>query len=228
MVVQWRFIYMDNVESHYQISNTGLVRNWETENELSPYTMSNGYMCMKFKFQGDKYPFLIHRLVAEYFVPNPENKPQVNHKDGNKHNNHVFNLEWVTQSENMRHASKNGLLKPRYGSTSPFSKHTEYEIHKACKLMEENKLSLNTISNISGVSYETLISIRNRGKWATISSQYNIIRNFRKQWPEGLCDDIQKLHNDGFSTKEIRLKLGLPDTNSNKSYVGKCIRKLTQ
>jgi hypothetical protein len=60
----------------------------------------------------DRKYFLIHRLVAQTFIPNPENKPEVNHKDGNKHNCYYKNLEWVTPSENKQHAFDTGLKYP--------------------------------------------------------------------------------------------------------------------
>ena len=70
-----------------------------------------GYRTYSLRKDGVQSQHLGHRLIAETFIPNLENKPQVNHKDGNKANNAVSNLEWVTRSENSKHAYVNGLIK---------------------------------------------------------------------------------------------------------------------
>ena len=67
----------------------------------------------------EEKPYRIHRLVAEAFIPNPLNLPEVNHKDGNKKNNCVENLEWVTHQENMAHAVKTGLFGERAKKATP-------------------------------------------------------------------------------------------------------------
>lgn len=68
-----------------------------------------GYYQYTTYFRGKCCNFFIHREVAKAFVPNPNNKPSVNHKDGNKHNNCANNLEWATYKEQMRHAANTGL-----------------------------------------------------------------------------------------------------------------------
>ena len=91
-------------EGIYQASNTGkiksLSRKYHPKDKLlTPYNRS-GYLCVGLY---KKYQF-VHRLVAETFIPNPENKPTVNHKDGDRYNNYVENLEWATYSENIKHS----------------------------------------------------------------------------------------------------------------------------
>lgn len=102
----------------YQISNLGRIRNLYLRygqgykyisykpKILKGSIFNNGYLMVSLK----RKKCLVHRLVAETFIPNPKNKPFVNHIDGNKLNNNVDNLEWCTFKENIQHAFKTGLM----------------------------------------------------------------------------------------------------------------------
>lgn len=95
---------------YYLIGSNGTINN--RTKDLNTYIINSGYVAIKLCVGKVRKHKLIHRMVAEMFVPNPENKSEVNHIDGNKLNNNASNLEWVTSSENKRHAYGTGLRKP--------------------------------------------------------------------------------------------------------------------
>ena len=107
MVEEWRDAYIYGEQ--YEVSNMGRVRNKFTKHVLSPQKDSKGYLRVRLSLHDKKATGKVHRLVANAFIPNPENKPQVNHKDTNKENNCVWNFEWATNGENQIHAYVTGL-----------------------------------------------------------------------------------------------------------------------
>ena len=109
-----------NVYSLPRLKRTPTTTYLSKERKLKPYNNGYGYMLVDMRKDGKRYFRLVHKLVAEAFIPNPNNLPQINHKDGNKANNCIDNLEWCTCSENQLHAFKHNL-KPQ-GSNHPKSK----------------------------------------------------------------------------------------------------------
>jgi len=94
---------------NYSVSTEGNVRDDKRGIIKSQRILRDGYMCADLYNNGKRSKKRIHRLVAETFIPNSENKEDVNHKDGCKCNNCLKNLEWATRSENMKHAYATGL-----------------------------------------------------------------------------------------------------------------------
>lgn len=118
----WKDI--EGYEGFYQVSNFGTIKSlsryikfgnktrYSNERILKFHKDKDGYKKVILQKSGKAQNYLIHRLVAQAFIPNPDNKPQINHKDGDKQNNKVDNLEWCTPSENMIHAFKTELCQP--------------------------------------------------------------------------------------------------------------------
>lgn len=96
----------------YEINEDGVIRNVKSKKVVKGYVEKNGYVRVRFenKCLDGVVRTTVHQLLAEAFIPNPENKSEVNHIDSNRANNTLSNLEWVTHSENMKHAYSKGRI----------------------------------------------------------------------------------------------------------------------
>lgn len=149
-------IYKQLTLDDYDITRSGKVINKHTKREIKPQKNGKGYYRVGI---GKKLLF-VHRLVAEKYIPNPEGKPQVNHKDGDKTNNNVDNLEWVTNQENRNHAIKNSLHLT--GEKCPWTKLTEEQV-KFIRLHVE--ISSKEMASTFGISDSHVREIRRNESW---------------------------------------------------------------
>lgn len=158
--------------SKYYVTEDGQVYSNHTGKFLKPsLSKGTGYYVVNVILNGKRKPEYIHRLVAKAYVINPLNKPEVNHKDGNKLNNHKDNLEWVTNAENIEHSVKNELVVK--GQDHYSTDLTQEDVHCICEYLSAG-WSARQISECSGinVSRAVVLNIRSRRDWVEIGCQY--------------------------------------------------------
>jgi hypothetical protein len=148
---------------NYSVSNEGRVKNDKIFLKLS-YN-KRGYSQVVLWNKNKNKIQTIHRLVAQAFIPNPDNKPEVNHIDYNKTNNHVSNLEWATKKENEDHALQNGLKVK--GEQNGGSKLTEIEVIEVRKLFKEGWLKKDLAQKF-GITRNSISNIIKRKFWTHI------------------------------------------------------------
>ena len=161
IIETWKDIY--KYEGRYQISNLGRVKSFGRNNPMIMKEKDiRGYKSVTLHDGERKRTIQIHRLVAMHFMSNPDNKPQVNHKDGDKSNNCVENLEWVTNSENIKHAWENNL-KSQEGEKNPSSVASESLVKKI--LQRGKYASYTQMSKDYGLGKSTIEHILKRHTW---------------------------------------------------------------
>lgn len=211
-------LMINGVETNYMISDNGQIYSMITNRYLKPFKNPQGYCLVDISVNHVSYTRQLHRLVAITFIPNPDQLETVNHKDGDKSNNRVDNLEWMTRLDNVRHAWATGLAKPRYGTSNPANVYTEDQIHSVCKMLEVGHSNNKQIAEACGVNVTLIRDIKFRGKWKHISSLYDI-----SHIPAGhkeLRNDIISLIKQGKSNKEIIDILHIPISDKRHvSYV---------
>lgn len=164
----------------YMVNTNGDVLSRFTGKLLKPSLLGNGYYHVNVRNgEGKRGPKAIHRMVAETFLEPVEGKTHVNHKDSNKLNNSVENLEWCTNAENRAHSVSSGTHS--HGESHTGSKLTEEDVTLICEQLSlgrsysEIKTTLKLYNNAE-LSRASYLNIRGRRTWKHISSQY--------EWPK--------------------------------------------
>lgn len=153
---------------NYEVSTTGLFRQKVEKVERPGRISNNGYYIARLTGKKQRS---VHRLVATTFIPNPENKPQVNHIDGNRLNNKVENLEWCTNSENMKNAAARGALRTPLnqrskGEANPRAKLTDQKARIALSM--KGLFTMQEVGDFFGVSRDTIRTIWSGYGWRHI------------------------------------------------------------
>jgi hypothetical protein len=173
MKTKWKQI--KGFEDKYRISSEGEVQNLKTGKYLKASKMKNGYYKVTLieaiwsawqpKKVTENHQYILHRLVAKHFIPNPDNKPKVTHIDGDYSNNKVSNLKWVTEKEVGGSIAKALVHSSRRGENhqgTKLSKKDAEAIKQNVDLLSKKKLA-----NIYGVSEITIAKIRNGSHWSS-------------------------------------------------------------
>ena len=152
------------LKSHdYKISNLGNVKRSGSEKNMKFSISNSGYKVYHLYKDAVRTHFYAHKLVAEYFIPNPNNKKVVNHKDGNKMNCHVENLEWTTSSENNTHAYRNNLKLSIKGMNKKDSKLTDDAVRFIRSTI--GVISNSNIARKYSVSTAVICNVRKNKAW---------------------------------------------------------------
>jgi len=148
----------------YSVTYEGRVWSYRSNKFMAPRKIGRGYYGVSLVNEfGDKH-FLIHRLMALTFIPNPEDKPTVNHIDGDKTNNCIVNLEWATYEENNKHAIYNNL-RDKILDTD--------KVHEICKYLQDNVgCFVKDVCKKFDASWDQVGDIRKRVTWTEISKNY--------------------------------------------------------
>lgn len=156
-------------DTQYAVSTHGRLMNLLTQKLLAGSISRQGYVKFGMWHLAKCTTVAVHRLVAETFLPNPENKPHVNHIDGVKHNNAVLNLEWTTVSENVKHAYATGLA--LQGAESPHSKICEADVIEMRRIFANKEMSVAEVARQFGISAAAVSHIKNGETWKSVGGE---------------------------------------------------------
>ena len=219
-------IYIDGNKTGYEVDDCGNIYSHNKKRTkvilLSQYIDKDGYHRVSLYYKGKYYNRLVSRLVAMEFIPNLDNKPQVNHKDGNKSNNRANNLEWVTLQENIAHAWRTGLATNHVGEDHSTTVYSRSQIEKICEELVKNVKTMDEIANSVGVPYTIVKQIKNHVIWNNISVNYDFSKYNKRSKSSKVSKKILNsaiaYFQKGYSIDDVKLKYHLTYNQAQRIY----------
>ena len=151
----------------YIVKQNGTIFSTVTDNEISQRINEDGYMCVTVGKKGSRRRMRVHQMIALAFIPKLDATFEVNHKDSDRVNNCATNLEWISHSDNVRHAYQCGF-KDNHGSNNPRSKLTESIVIEIRSLYDNGINTIQEIATKYGRGWSTIFNVVNRKTWKLI------------------------------------------------------------
>ena len=204
----------------YAIDSEGNIWSHKTKKFLVPVKDKYGYFRIHIVDEtGKPRTLLIHRLVAKMFLPTQEPSLQIDHIDGNKQNNKVSNLRWVSNRENAHYAMKNGLM--------PHAVFMFEDVVRRICVDLANGISVAEISKKTGFSYHAITAIRLKRNWTHISKDFVFPSTKKQNYPdEKMIHRLCQLIVAGKSDKEIMNTLGIRKETVYRTRKGKIHKRI--
>ena len=197
--------------TNYIITKEGIVYNIETEQILKSTIYNAGYYRVNIQLgkRGIYKTLLLHRLIGEGFIPNPNNFPVINHIDGNKLNNNIDNLEWCTYLHNNLHAKSMGLYRkpsPIDSEKCNLTKHSKSQVIQVCELLSQG-LPPKIIHRNFKIDYDFILGLYNKRTWKKISTKYDFskVLRYNRFFSFDELDEMDNLFEIGCPIKEVIL-----------------------
>lgn len=197
---------------HIAVTECGRVYNTAKNTELKQGYTGNGYLAVT--VPETRKITRVHRLSCETFKPSCKYYGlDVNHKDGDKENNHKDNLEWCTRSQNILHAMDMGLNTSR-GETNSRSVHTEETVREACEMLQEGRRNVD-VTKATGIDKSYLSEIKAGRKWAHVSKDYDLSVRRQNRYSERTVRRVCELLETGMSpaavSREVKSQISYKD-----------------
>ena len=180
MTEKWAKLIYPNIPddlNRFEISTYGRLKNTQTQHIYKPNVLNSGYCSVRTTLgeRGNKVHILIHKAVAYTFLRNVDNLPEINHKDGNKQNNNVGNLEWCTSHENQQHKYDTGLFDKKLisGENNHCAKLTEDDVRyiRQNYIRGSRQFGTHAMARKFSVSHPTILSVIRYETWTLVDNE---------------------------------------------------------